>query len=67
MDPRILVYSEKSSPIAAVTSMEAALAVSRLQGDRLLVARSPVAWGEEFFWEAAVLRSGSVLRYDKKF
>jgi hypothetical protein len=67
MDRRILVYSEKSSPIAAVTSMEAVLAVSRLQGDKLLVARSPVEWGSDCFWEAVLLRNGIVLRYDKKF
>lgn len=64
MDPRILVYSEKSSPIAAVTSMEAALAVSRLKGDTLLVARNPVV-GRDLTWGIAVLRNGLILKYEK--
>lgn len=56
MDRRILIYGGSGSPIAAVTSMEAALAVSRLQGDRVLLAR--MLDGD--YWVSAIIVNGSI-------
>lgn len=64
MDPRILIYNENPYPIAAVTSYEAALAVSRLQGEKVLLCRSTGSQQDRGFETETILRNGQILKQE---
>lgn len=64
MDSRILIYNEKPYPIAAVTSYEAALAVSRLQGEKVLLCKSTGSQQDHSFESETLLRNGQILRQE---